>query len=493
MKKALCLFFALLMTVSMFVSCADDGGKTEQSTSPVISNDTPDETQDPYHDAEGYLLDSLPELDFGNEEIGFLYDTKYSYIEFFAEETNGEPVNDAIYARNLAVEDRLKVKLVFTGETGNHDNQKVFLAKAQADINADCDFTIYGAYSRTVPLLAFNGLCTNLRESEYIDLDKPWWPKALVNECTIHDKLFFCTGDISTNTLWMMSCVFYNQTLMEEQHLEDIPEKIVFDGKWTLDRFCDIIKSAYVEGSDESSTVYGLAVLDTCVDAFLNANGVISIVKDGNGDLMLSDDFVGERTLSIVEKLGNLFSSSKAAHHTDSTSGEQKIFYDGRALFIVDGTYVATGNNSGSGIDFEYGILPVPKYNEEQANYMTNLRYPFNMYAVNKNASKEEKKIGAAIIEALASDSYRRVTPILFETTMKARYSKDDNSSKVYDILRDNVVFDLGRIHNYSINNYYPQFRTYCLNGGANWASNIAAIAKSMKKVLPNLTKIYAD
>ena len=44
---------------------------------------------------------------------------------------------------------------------------------------------------------------------------------------------------------------------------------------------------------------------------------------------------------------------------------------------------------------------------------------------------------------------------------MKTRYSLDNVSSKMYDYIRDGVVFDLGRMYNYSLDNYYPDFRSY--------------------------------
>ena len=494
MKKYLSLFLALLTILALFTACGESTGGDESSTASAVIQVDPDEsTADPYHDADGFLLDSLPELNFNGVEVGILYDTKgtnSTRIDFFAAESNGEPINDALYSRNIAVEERLGVTLKFTGETGNDGNQKVYMAKAQADAQADNEFTIYGAYSRTIPLLAYNGMCTNLLDTEYFDVEKPWWPDAITTECTIHDVLYFCTGDISTNTLWMMSCLYYNTEMMENQHLDQTPENIVFDGKWTLDMFCEICNNAYQEGADESSTVYGMSCYTACFDAFLNSCGVISIVKDGNGDLMLSDDYIGEKTVNIVEKLGSFCTTTKTVYH--ASSGYKENFANQQALFILDGTYIVAGENAAS-IDFEYGIMPLPKYNEEQETYVTNLRYPFNVFGINATSTKENKTIGSAILEALCSDSYRRVTPVQFESTMKTRYSKDNDASKIYDIIRNNIVFDLGRIHNYSINNYYPNFRNACFNGGTSWSSQITTVNKAMKKLLTNLTAVYTD
>jgi hypothetical protein len=62
--------------------------------------------------------DGLPEdLDFGGKEVkihaGLWYTSKNPAAEYFVEELSGDIVNDAVYYRNQAVEERLNVKLTF--------------------------------------------------------------------------------------------------------------------------------------------------------------------------------------------------------------------------------------------------------------------------------------------------------------------------------------------------------------------------------------------
>jgi hypothetical protein len=45
----------------------------------------------------------------------------------------------------------------------------------------------------------------------------------------------------------------------------------------------------------------------------------------------------------------------------------------------------------------------------------------------------------------MASEGYRNVTPALFETSFKYQYSKNSYDAEIFEIIRENVVFDISR------------------------------------------------
>lgn len=413
--------------------------------------------------------------------------------DFRSEGTNGEAINDALYARNAGVEKRLGVTLEWVGETGNDSNHEKYVKTAENDAGSgDPAYDIYAAYSRTIPLLSMSGVCGNLLDNEYFNVSQPWWPKALTDECTINDCLFFCTGDISTNLLWMMSAIFYNKGLWESANLDKTPEDYVQSNEWTFEKFNEIVKDFYIDdgnGVVDDEDTFGLCGYTACYDAFLNFSGVISVTKNKNGELAVSPDYYGEKGITIVQNYGNLCKND-SVHWGDEQGPERKLFMSGKSLFIVDGTYVVT-KVAGDGDDIKYGIVPGPKLNSDQLKYCTNLRYPFNFYAVNKVSVN--KDVAGAVIEAQASASYRGVTPVQFEVTMKSRYADNDISAKMYDIVREGIVFDFGRIYGYSLTNFYPEFRKNLFNGGSNWSSVSKATAKKIPNYIKTITKTYTD
>ena len=93
LAKITALFLAALMCAAMIAACADGAG-TDGTTassvapSPDASNSITDRPANV--DEEGYLLDSLPELDFGDTDVWMLYDTKFSMPEYFVDSESGE-------------------------------------------------------------------------------------------------------------------------------------------------------------------------------------------------------------------------------------------------------------------------------------------------------------------------------------------------------------------------------------------------------------------
>jgi hypothetical protein len=123
MKK----FVTLFLLSSMILSMAACGGAPAADVQDTSEADT---TAAPEVDSDGngreFVEDSLPDdLDFGGETITILMRVGDAAVkgEFIAEEETGDIVNDAVYARNLAVEERLNVKIeTFDTDFNRHLN-----------------------------------------------------------------------------------------------------------------------------------------------------------------------------------------------------------------------------------------------------------------------------------------------------------------------------------------------------------------------------------
>ena len=111
----LLLLSAILAAALLLCACAKPEGDSPETTvsqtgAATDTGSEPVETEDMNYVAE------LPEnLNYGGRTISFLVEGQsFAADEFDAPNLNGEIVNDAVYERNMAVEDRLGVKLNFT-------------------------------------------------------------------------------------------------------------------------------------------------------------------------------------------------------------------------------------------------------------------------------------------------------------------------------------------------------------------------------------------
>ena len=119
-----------------------------------------------------------------------------SIVEYFADET-GDVVDDAVYKRNLAVQERLWVKFDFIKSDGLWDGREIYQESVSKSVlTGDGKYGITAGYGLSIAVLAGEELMTNFTDTKYIDFDMPWWPDSLIGVLSVNGKLWMASGDI---------------------------------------------------------------------------------------------------------------------------------------------------------------------------------------------------------------------------------------------------------------------------------------------------------
>ena len=500
-SRAMCLLLACLMLLPL-VACGKtpkQDGTTAATTAANVSGDVPPDTSASESaavtteatentDAMGYLKDDLdPSLNFGGQTVNLLHWNDAEHEEFCADTATGDLVNDAIYTRNSAVEERLGIKINFIGTAGDTNNEEPFALKLNASITAgDHAYDIISAYSYTTGMCAARNLLYDLSSVEHLDFEKPWWPEMLINQCTVNDKLLFLTGDMSANVIYTMYVSFFNKNLLEAMKLED-PYKLVEEGKWTIDKQFEMCTGAYSDlngnGVKDEGDQTGLYIYTLHFDAFLWGSNVF-IVDSMEDRFQLSDDFMGEKTVNLQEKIKAFVYDTNDGFLTKDKANNHLFFGDGLSLFWNDRCHRAILYTEG---DVSFGVLPIPKYNEEQNSYVTLLGNTFSLYGIPQDSQNPD--MAGAVMECWASESYRQVTPALYELSFKYKYSQDDVAARMFDIARSTVVLDLARIFSNSLGAYKSWQKA--ITGSAGWASTVKANETPWGNQLNKLKEIF--
>lgn len=486
----------LIGVMTFFTACSDRGGETGETTAKPAGSETTATETTSNTDVNGYLKDDIPDgTYFGGNDVTFLIWSDHTMKEFYSSEVTGDIIGDAIHERNAIVEERLGVKLKYVETPGNDSNKDAYMKKAQIDLSSGaCEYDIYGGYSRTAPIMALTGGLEELTALDYLDFEKPWWPSNLVGQCLINNRLYYCSGDISTNMLWMMIATFFDKDLIDSQGLED-PYTLVANNQWTIEKMISMTSGRYQDlngnGAADDADFYGFSIYDINIDAFFTAAGVLTLDKDSTGNIVVSPTLSDPSVYDLIDKLGNYFTSTKDVRSVGSTS-VRTVFFEKRSIFTMDRVFIVAGKDNGGTtdkIEFEYGILPNAKYSTDQENFCTNMGNPFTMYAISIGAP--DAGSCAAVLECLASESYRRVTPLVFETAMKVKYASDEKSSEMYDILRSTVSFDLGRLYSNQIGDVYKTMRTQVQSNSKTFASAFKGISKTMEAGIAKISAAY--
>lgn len=482
--RAALIMLSFIMLLFPLASCVDTEDDPEDSTNAEVADDGTDSL----YDEMGYLKDEIPADTRIDDTVSFLYWKDCENTEFFVEESSGDLVEEAIIKRNAAVERRLGVTFDFIPTAGNYDNRAAYLETVRNEANGGGGaYDIYASYSMSIATVASNGYCANLREYDVIDFEKPWWPDNLVREASIGDALYFASGDLSTTMLYKMYTMFFNKEIVEERGLTN-PYSLVDSNNWTFENFLGMVKGVgLADANDPSSAVYGFASRgDVHFDPFFFAAGLNTTERDSNGVPVISESFGSERTDSVIVQLNSVFYGGYAILNDSA-----KTFVNGRALFALERADFGSKQLGGK-VEFEYGILPTPKYDTNQENYYTTLAFPHTLYAISAKASDREDC--AVLLECLCSEGYRTITPALFELTMKTRYTTDGDASRMFDIIRTNISFDFGRIYCSDLNEItWRTFRSQLRDNGSGISSSFSATKIVLDKKLEALLEAFAE
>lgn len=487
MKKRIlsCLLLACMMISAVaLAACKKDVSDPSQTTPPPQSSGG-DVTEENSGVPEGLNFD---------DTVTWLVWSNHTMTEFESEQLTGESVNDEIYNRNVTLQKKLGVEFNYVYEHNDKLQKKI-----ETDNSGDGEFEIIGCYSCSGPTFAKLGFYSNALESDfkYFDFDKEWWPANLVEQSTIGGNLYFFSGDISTNLLWMMTVLYYNKELAKEWKMPDLYE-LVDNNKWTQEKLLELTQNVYTDLNSnqkkDKGDFYGIGINGVNIDAFATAAGAFSIIKDASTDLLkVSDDYYGEYMVNVIDMGLKLYNSQGTYYFSNTGVANRAYFTTEKTLFWPDRTFVAARELQAEGVDVEFGVLPIPMYQESQQQYITNVGHPFTMYSVSANVidAKDREKV-SAVIQEMAYYNYKYVTPEIFDTSLKNRYADEPDDARMFEICRDGIVFEMGRLANGVIDeSAVSGYRLTVISGQNGWATSCARYKKLVGKKLDSLNTEY--
>jgi hypothetical protein len=353
--------------------------------------------------------------------------------------------------------------------------------------SGDTTYDLLSGHSRTISLTSMYGYCADLMQAEYLDFSKPWWPEVMTETATIGDSLYFVTGDVSTNSIHQMYVMFYNKDALASREGLVEPAQHVDNGTWTMETLFTMTSGLYQDLNNDQKAnkddFFGFTSLNWHFDAIYYGCGMTMLEKDPDTTKLLkvADDWTSEKAISLGASVGEWIKKGDA--YLDSTN-YANIFVNGNALLVM-----ARHHDIASIIDkagFKYGIVPMPKYNKDQAEYYTCVGNPVSLYSI-YTLSKDANR-AAAVLECWASEAYRTTTPAIFENTFKLRLSETSTESRMYDLIRGSVTFDLCRFFNRQLSSMGSEWYK-CATTAGSWASK----SESLMKSVPALLQSVAD
>lgn len=484
---------AALLSASVITACGGDTSDTQTADTTAAATET--ETVDPNDRSQ--IKDNLPsDLDYAGRTFTTMVASPGDQGPFIAgaEESTGDIVEDAVIARNLAVEERLGVDLVYEVRT-DVDGANIDAEVSKFLLAGDSTYDLFVGHQWGLTKLLTGGGIVPAEELDYIELTQPWWWKEYMDELSLGGEThYYFVGDFFLHALRSANVVVFNKELYANYY-DDANElyQLVLDGKWTVDRMAELAKSVYVDlnngGATDVDDQLGYVSWATyaSTDPFVYGSDIEFVKRTADGGIefqMISDDAV-----TLCDKLVDFFWQPGTFTGCKSDAELFAAFSSGKALFMGGSSFAKVENIRDMECDF--GIIPCPKFDEAQANYRTLVHDGGYVGAV--NGSSENLDAAGAILEALNAETYRSVTPVYYETALKVKYTRDDTSAQMIDLVHDTLMTNFIYAYNYALDNIGLQYRTLITNKSKDYVSQIEKTIKSAETKLATLAEAFAE
>ena len=423
-----------MFIISMIlISCADDTvTKTDADTSLAAQSD------ETITEVLAETVD-LPDMNFEGREFRFILrvtPNDWSADDVVASEQNGSPINDAVYVRNMYIEDKYNVKL--TGLEAPMDHS-IYNPVKNSILANDDNFDVIVAYGHDASRFAQDGFIHDLKTVDYIDLSKSWWNPTLSETLTINNRQFYATGDISHVDNFGVRCFFFNKDIVEDLNMED-PYTLVNDNKWVMSKLFEMAvigtQDLNGDGVMDKEDRFGIQAQSSLGAILTFASGVSITKKDSEDTPYLAIDT--PECLTILDNLKERMGANVNIHYSDDWTNTQTRFAENKVLFQAE---VLLMIQSMRGAEVNIGIIPSPKFDESQENYVHFLDgWCMNMYCIPITAT-EIDEIGF-ILEAMAAKSVDTLTPAFYDICLNGKYVRDEESSDMLDIIFGSYVME---------------------------------------------------
>ena len=503
LKRITAVLIALLMLVPTLASCSDNTpAETKETTAQQETAQTAESTDasaDESETEEERIKPNIPEsADFGGDDITFLhwYNTAWTETvrqsrDIYAEGITGEAINDAVYNRNVKIEDAYKVKIALQLEQSTDIASMVGQQVTAGDSTYDVVYQLLSA----APALIQKSYFHNLFNVPNIDLEKPWWDQNSISSLSTMGILPLVSTSINVNDKDATAALAFNKTIASNNQLEDL-YTLVREGKWTYDKLTEMAEATYNDSNGDGTMtpddVYGFLGGRDVIDSLYHGSGSQFITKNENDEFVFT--FGTERDVDVISKGIDIVNSVwYFNHHAWKDQSDilyRQIFETGHGLFFWMRLDDVTNMRAG---DADFGIIPIPKYEEAQDKYYSLVsQHTTGLMSIPITCAGDELSMVGMVLEALAAESHYTLIPEYIETSLKTKNSRDAESADMLDIILGNRVFDPMNV--YSFANFGDAIMDAADANNKDMASLIKSkeklVNKSIEKVLKAVSAV---
>lgn len=469
MKKTICILLSLIMLLSGLISCSQENAFEETDDTVEVEEAVPVETRD-----------------LGGKTYKILSTPSNYGVTSITVEDSATVLNAAIFKRNMIVKERLNIDIfVEEEETPNKMDNAISTIASSGDLTYDL---YYGNSSHVLPL-STKGYLAKSSELENVKFEEAWWNAVAAKKIAIKGDTYALIGDADIHWYESIYITVLNKDISEEEQLPNLAE-LALSGNWTWDMMYQYTTDAYVDADNSGGKTDG--------DRFGFATGYnlagIALLSSGE-DIMTYDksnypSFSGfnVRTVDIFSNIKKWFYDSNSSFVSprdnnlfETVTTFHDIFVRGDALFYSEPIGSLQKLKE---VDYEYTVLPVPKYDAADKYITTVMHYAY-CFGI-PMATSDYDELGV-FLDNIMYQSHINVIPTYLEQIVSLQRVRNEDS---YQILSD-IVFKsemtISLLQIYDFNGLNTAIRDCAVGSDNRGLATIgASLSRNMSSVIEN-------
>lgn len=472
--KVICAILMLSMLFGMMSACKKKQDDTTGAADSQTETPTEEITEEVKYE---HAVDVLGERDLTDETITFfaraggnMWDIKSLYAEDFLSET----INDAVYERNMRLQDvyGFDIQIVESGAT--HYASRV----TEQILTGNYGFDVLTACAYDMAEMAASAVLRDLTLVDELEIDGNWWNNTLNDQLTVANSLYYLSGDIICEDNMAVRVVFFNKTMAESMNVNPTDlYNMAKEYKWTFEEMFELASSAYLDMDDVSGKSDGdrlgfIGQVQVAGYVFMTAAGVGITTKNDADEPVMNSKF----DYDVLDSISAYFNRDESVLIQSDALTPYK---HSRVLFMTEVLGSVTKIRDW---DIKSGILPLPMYNETQQQYHHFVDGNcLNLLALPTGNNQRLEKV-CFMMDAMCIESEADLNPAFYDTCLRGRYSYDPESSDMLDIILDSYFIENANIYKRAWGNMQDDIMEAIATGGS-----VSSIIASYSESLPSL------
>ena len=441
MKKMKKISILLATVTILSVFCASFASCKKKTTDQTESSST--RTSDVFEpETEINYKDYLPEVTYDGADIN-IYFMNERQEQFTVSDENPDytAFSQAVIKRNAYVEEKYDVFLNFICESNPTGEAEKFISVCAQSDAYGYDIMIPDYYWGT----EVQGAFVNLLECKQLNLDNPYWVSGWNDSAIVNNRLYTAVSYLTTDPIGKSMVVYYNTRIAYDYLGQDNLHETVMSGNWTLETMKEMMALNTLEINNPDSMSFedswGLGYNLWGGRALLWGCG-LSLAEYDEDEVTFK--VREQRNSTVFDAVYSLLNDYEYSYYKSNDNldyfvaqdSDYELFKNERALFYI----YSMEQSAKLGQDMKYyGVLPTPKLDTAQKDYITSMLGTVTMGIFKTSADVDR---AATILEALSIVSYEDVIPVYYDDMLKFRYQTDPKSAEMLDFIRDRISVD---------------------------------------------------